>query len=344
MKFGGALLIASSLVILAGPPAANAADDSVAAFYSGKTVTLNIGFGVGGGYDIYGRLGARHLSRFLPGSPTVIVKNQPAAGSILLANQMYTSLPRDGTAIGIIGNSLGLEQMLGSGQDKFDFTKFNWIGRFDDLSLLLLAWKESGIATADDVVNKEFSIGVPGRGSTGEFSLNAIKRLLGAKYKIISGYQSGTETKLAMERREVDATASVQWSTVKVANRDWIEQNKINTLVLLGLDKISDLPNVPLAPELAKTSDQRRILELLMMPAQIGRAVMAPPDVPADRLAALRAAFDKMMSDPEFIADANKQHLTLSPLPASVLQDVTERIGKTEPALVEQAKTVTRNP
>jgi tripartite-type tricarboxylate transporter receptor subunit TctC len=321
-----------------------AAGESVEAFYKGKTISLHIGFGVGGGYDTYGRLAARHLGRHLPGSPAIVPKNQSAAGSILLANQLYNSLPKDGTAIGIIGNSLPLEQLLGSQQMMFDASRFNWIGRLDDLSLLLLAWRTSGIATADDVVDKEFTIAVPGRGSTGEFSLRAIQKLLGTKYKLISGYQSGQETKLAMERGEVDATASVQWSTVKVANRDWIEQKKINILVQLGLDKASDLQDIPLAPELAKTADQRRIIELLMLPAAIGRAIMAPPDLPADRLEALRQAFNDMIVDPEFVADVAKAKLTLNPLRAPVLQEVTGRIAKTAPELLEQARAVTRNP
>lgn len=321
-----------------------AADPNVEAFYKGKTINLYIGFGVGGGYDFYGRLVARHLGRHLPGSPVIVPRNQSAGGSILLANQLYNSLPKDGTAIGMIGNSLLLEQLLGSSQMMFDGSKFNWIGRLDDLSLLLLAWRTSGIATVDDVVNKEFAIAVPGKGSTGDFSLSAIKKIIGAKYKLISGYQSGQETKLAMERGEVDATASVQWSTVKVANRDWIEQNKVNLLVQLGLDKASDLQNVPLASELAKATDQKRIIELLMLPAAIGRAIMAPPDVPSDRLAALRQGFEDMLSDSEFIADATRSKLTLSPLRASALQEIIGRIGNTAPDLLEQARAVTRNP
>jgi tripartite-type tricarboxylate transporter receptor subunit TctC len=321
-----------------------AAEENVEAFYKGKTISLHIGFGVGGGYDSYGRLAARHLGRHLPGAPAIVPKNQSAAGSILLANQLYNSLPKDGTAIGIISNSLPLEQLLGSSQMLFDASKFNWIGRLDDLSLLLLAWRTSGIATADDVVNKEFTIAVPGKGSTGNFSLGAIRKLLGAKYKLISGYRSGQETKLAMERGEVDATASVQWSTVKVANRDWIEQGKINLLVQLGLDKAPDLPNVPLAPELAKTDEQRRIIELLMLPAAIGRAIVAPPDVPAARLAALRQAFDDMLADPDFIADAARANLPINSLRAAMLQDVSGRIGKIAPDLLEQARAVTRSP
>src|SRR5579862_1809105 len=236
------------------------AADSVEAFYEGKTITLNIGYGVGGGYDSYGRLAARYLGGHLPGNPSIVPKNQPAAGSLLLANELYATQPRDGTVLGIISNSLPLEQVLGSPQIMFDAAKFNWIGRFDDLSLLLITWFTSGVATTDDVLNKEFSIAVPGRGSTGEFSLAAIKKLLGTKYKLVSGYRSGQETKLGLERGEVDATASVQWSTVKVANGDWLEQKKINVVVQLGLDKISDLPQVPLAPDLAKTDEQRRVI------------------------------------------------------------------------------------
>jgi tripartite-type tricarboxylate transporter receptor subunit TctC len=262
----------------------------------------------------------------------------------MLANQLYNTLPRDGTALGVIGNSLPLDQVLGSQQIMFDSAKFNWIGRFDDLSLLLLAWKESGIASVEDVLNKEFSIAVPGRGSTGEFALGAIKRLLGARYNLISGYRSGQETKLAMERGEVDATASVQWSQVKATNRDWIEQKKINILVQLGLDRFSDLPNVLLAHELGRTEEQKRILELLMLPARIGRALVAPPDMPADHLAVIRNGFEAMLQDPEFKSDADKLNLTLNPLPASSLQDIVDRIGRMEPSLVEKARAATHDP
>lgn len=309
-------------------------------FYQNRTITLGIGYAAGGGYDLYGRLIAKHLPKFIPGSPSIIPQNVPAAGSLLLANQLYNSVPKDGTYLGIISNSLPLEQLLGLPQAKFDSRNFDWIGRLDDLTLILMVWHSSNVATLGDVLNKQFSIGVPGKGSTADSALSVIKLILNARYQLVTGYRSGLETKLAMERGEVDGTASVQWSTLREVNKDWIDKKQVRILVQLGLDKQPGLDDVPLAGALASDDRSRELIDLLMAPASIGRAVVAPPDVPAERVALLREAFQKMIDDPAFLEDAATQHLSLSPRSGADLQSIVGRLSSLPAARLAEAKTL----
>jgi tripartite-type tricarboxylate transporter receptor subunit TctC len=319
---------------------ATSAPSEPAAFYQNRTITLGIGYAAGGGYDLYGRLIAKHLPRFIPGSPNIVPQNVPAAGSLLLANQLYNSVPKDGTYLGIISNSLPLEQLLGLPQAKFDSRNFNWIGRLDDLTLILMVWHSSNVATLDDVLNKQFSIGVPGKGSTADSALSLIKLILNARYQLVTGYRSGLETKLAMERGEVDGTASVQWSTLREVNKEWIDKKQVRILVQLGLDKQPGLEDVPLAGALASDDRGRELIDLLMAPASIGRAVVAPPDVPAERVALLREAFQRMVDDLAFLNDAATQHLSLSPRSGSDLQTIVSRLSSLPAARLAEAKSL----
>lgn len=339
----GAAIVAAMMVggLKAGRAQAQSrapAQGEPANFFHNRTITLGIGYAAGGGYDLYGRLIAKHLPRFIPGSPNIVPQNVPAAGSLLLANQLYNTVPKDGSYLGIISNSLPLEQLLGLPQAKFDAKNFNWIGRLDDLTLILMTWHSSNVASLDDVLKKEFSIAVPGKGSTADSALSVIKLILNARYQLVTGYRSGLETKLAMERGEVDGTASVQWSTLREVNKDWIDNKKVRILAQLGLDKQPGLENVPLAGELANDERSRVLIDLLMAPASIGRAVVAPPDLPADRIATLRQAFQTMIADPAFLEDAAKQHLSLSPKSGSDLQAIVERLSTLPSPRLAEAK------
>ena len=339
----GVFLLAMSMVFgflpgRGGAQSAVSAHERAANFYHNRTITLGIGYAAGGGYDLYGRLIAKHLPRFIPGAPNIVPQNVPAAGSLLLANQLYNTVPKDGSYLGMISNSLPLEQLLGLPQAKFDSKNFNWIGRLDDLTLILIAWHSSDIAKLDDVLKKEFSIAVPGKGSTADSALSVIKLILNARYKLVTGYRSGLETKLAMERGEVDGTASVQWSTLREVNKDWIDNQQVRILVQLGLDKQVGLENVPLASELAYDERSRILIDLLMAPASIGRALVAPPDLPAERVVVLREAFQKMIVDPAFTDDAARQHLSLSPKSGADLQSIVEKLSTLPASWLGEAK------
>ena len=330
-------LFFGALIFLALSVAAQAAD-SPPPFFKGKTVRLYIGTDAGGGHDLYPRLAACHMAKYLAGNPTMVPVNAPGAGSLTLANKLYLTLPKDGTALGTIGNTLYLDQLFGVPGIEFDASKFGWIGRFNDLPLLLISWHTTDIKTTEDVLTKPFTIGITGVGSSAYFSLGTVKRLLGAQYKFILGYGNGPATKLAMERGEVDATASAMWSTLWAQNRDWIEQKKINMLVQFAIRRDPHLPDVPMVADLAKNDDQREILELLMMPAEVGRNFLGPPDLPPGRLAELRDAFDRMVVDPEFLADAEQQKAELNVMSGQDLQNLLTRIRQMPPALIERAK------
>jgi tripartite-type tricarboxylate transporter receptor subunit TctC len=268
----------------------------------------------------------------------VVVQNVPGGGSLLLANQLFNTLPKDGSHIGIISNSLPLEEAFGLPQAKFAANKFNWIGRLDDLTLILIAWHTSKVTSAADVFKSNFSIGVPGKGSTADSALSVIKLILRAQYQLITGYRSGLETKMAMERGEVDATASVQWSTLREVNKDWIDNGKVRILLQLGLEKQPGLEHVPLVAEFAPDQRSRELINLLMAPAGIGRAIVAPPDIPSARLIALRNAFDRMISDPEFLKEAKKQHLSINGRSGASLQQIVEGIAAIPRSRLDEAK------
>ena len=328
--------LAGVIMLFCAPATAIAADSPP--FFQGKVVRLYIGTEAGGGHDLYPRIAARHMGKYLDGAPTFVPVNSPGAGSLTLANRLYRTLPKDGTALGTIGNTLYLDQLFGVPGIEFDASKFNWIGRFNDLPLLLISWHTSNIVTTEDVLTKPFTIGMTGVGSSAYFSLGTVKRLLGAQYKFIMGYGNGPATKLAMERGEVDATASAMWSTLDAQNPDWLEQKKINMLLQFAIRKDPHIPTVPMVADLAKNEDQREILELLMTPAEIGRNFLGPPDMPPTRVAELRSAFDRMMNDTEFLADAKQQKAELNPMSGQELQDLLTQIRKMPPALIERAK------
>lgn len=327
-----------ALVLALGALLFTVASATAKTSFEGKTVTIYIGYGPGGGFDIYARFLARHLPQHLVGSPTVVPKNSPGAGSILLANQVASSLPKDGTAIAVLGNSLYLDQLLGAPNIKFDASKFTWIGRLAGLPLLLVSWETSDVKTAQDMFRRELVIGVPGSGSYGYQLLNAVKQVMGANFKLISGYTSGQETRLAMERGEVEATASIQWTLMREQQKDWLETKKVNLLTQLGLKSYPDLTQVPLIADLAKNDEDRQTISVFLAPAEIGRSFVAPPDVPREIVQTLRTAFMAVANDPQVIAEAAKLELELSVMDGSELQAIVDQISMIPPAVLERAK------
>ncbi len=316
------------------------AQDNAKEFYKGKTINFYIGWAAGSGYDSYSRLAARHLGNYIPGAPNIIPLNQPGGGSISLANRLYNGLPKDGTAIGMVGNSLYLQQFLGEPNIQFDAAKFTWIGRQADLPLLLMSWHNSPAMEPSDVFTKSYNIGVPGAGSSANLTLSFIKELVGAKYSIILGYQNGNETRLAMERGEVDATASIDWSIFQQANADLLRDKKVNLLAVLGLNRLPEIPDVPLLSELGKNEDDRKLIDVFMLPADVGRAIIAPPGLPADRTKILRDAFDGMSKDEKYFAEAKKQSMMVNALSGGELQRLMEQVQDISPALAEKARSL----
>jgi len=330
----GALL--SVVLFLAAEQAAHA--QSVAEFYRGRTVTLTVGYSTGGGYDTYARILARHMGKHVPGNPTIVVQNAPGAGSMRAANTIYNVAPKDGSAFGMFGRGIALEPLIGTSPAQFEATRFTWLGSGTEEVSVVVIRAEAGIRTWADMLSKPFTVGGEGTGSDPDVYALMLKNVFGAKLKLVSGYPGTTEMALAVERGEVDGRASWSWSSLKSLKPDWIAQKKIVMPVQLNLAKSPDLPDVPLIGEFATTERQRQILKLVVSRQTMGRPFMAPPGLPPDRAAALRAAFDATMQDPEFLAEAKARGQEVNPVSGAAIDKLLAELYATPKDVVEETK------
>jgi tripartite-type tricarboxylate transporter receptor subunit TctC len=307
--------------------AALAAGDDVADFYRGKRINFVIGYGTGGGYDIYARLFARFVGEHIPGNPTVVPQNMPGAGSRRAANWLYTVAPKDGTAIACLGQATPTDQALGQPGIAFDARKFNWIGNLVVVNNIMFVSAASGAATMDDAKKKTLSIGATGASSPSVLYPQVSNNLLGTRFKIVPGYSGGGDINLAVERHELDGRGSDSWASMKSTHADWLRDGKINILFQVGPRREPDLPGVPLWSELGESADQRQILEILSGDVAVGRPILTAPGVPADRVRALRKAFDETLVDPQFIEAAKQANIYINPMGGEELQAMIDRIA-----------------
>jgi tripartite-type tricarboxylate transporter receptor subunit TctC len=301
---------------------------SPADFYKGKTVEIYIGYSVGGAYDVYARLLARHMGKHLPGRPTVVNKNMEGAGSLRLANWLYNVAPKDGTVFGIIGRGIPFDPLLG-GSGQFDATKFSWIGSANDEVSICAAWHATPVNTFEDLLTRDMIVGGTASGADTDQFPKIVNGVLGAKMRVISGYPGGNEITLAMERGEVQGRCGWSWSSVKATHPTWVQDKKIKILMQLSLAKHPDLPDVPLIMDLAKNDEQRQILKLVFARQVMGRPFLGPPGIPDDRLTALRKAFMDTMKDPEFLAEAEKGKLEITPVSGEDIQKLVTEVYAT---------------
>jgi tripartite-type tricarboxylate transporter receptor subunit TctC len=306
-------------------------------FYKGKTVELYIGYSAGGGYDVYARLLARYIGKHIPGNPTVVPKNMTGAGSLLLANWLYNVGPKDGTVFGAIGRGTAFDPIFGLKGSQYEATKFNWIGSMNNEVSVCVSWYDSGIQTVEDLEHKELVVGGTGKSADTDQFPRLMNGVLGTKMRVISGYPGGNDVGLAMERGEVKGRCGWSWSSVKSTHQKWLDEKKINILVQLALSKHPDLPNVPLVVDLAKNDEQRQILRLFFARQVMGRPFLAPPGVPADRVAALRKAFMDALTDKDLVADAEKAKLEVNPVSGEEVQKLVEESYATPKAVSEKA-------
>jgi tripartite-type tricarboxylate transporter receptor subunit TctC len=312
--------------------AQNAAD-----FYKGKNVELYVGYSVGGAYDLYARVLARHLGSHIPGNPTVLVKNMEGAGSLRLANWLYRVAPKDGSVFGIIGRGTGFDPLLGQQAAQFDGNKFTWIGSANHEVSVCVAFAGRGITTFDDLRTKEMTVGGTGASADTDQFPKVVNGVLGTKMKLVSGYPGGNDVVLAMERGELQGRCGWSWSSVKATHGSWIAENKLNVLVQLSLHKHPDLPDVPLIVDLAKSDEDRQILQLIFARQVMGRPFLAPPGIPAERVDVLRKAFMATMTDPTFMADAERSQLEVNPVSGEDLQNLVADIYRTPPEVAKKA-------
>jgi len=286
-------------------------------FYRGKTVSLLIGYSVGGGYDAYGRLVARHFGKHLPGNPNVVPQNMSGAGSLKAANYLYSVAPKDGSVIGTFSRSQGIAPLVDKAE--FDSTKFTWLGSVTDEVSLCVTRHDAPVKTFSELLVTPATFGGEGAGSDPNIFALLYRNVFGAKIKIVTGYPGTNEIQLATERGEVDGLCGLSWSTLKGRYPHWLKDKKANILVQAGIKKQLELPDVPSASELAKQADQRQILQLMLIGQAMARPFAAPPGIPADRKAALIAAFERTTKDPDFLAEAEKLNFEVNPVSADKL-------------------------
>ncbi|MFM1817132.1 MAG: hypothetical protein RLZ98_3827 [Pseudomonadota bacterium] len=329
-----ALLMASAA--LAG--GAQAAEE----FFKGKNINVIIGYSAGGTYDTTSRLLTRYMPKHIPGNPTMIPQNMPGSGSIKAILYLYNVAPKDGTAMGMISRGYSIDPIFYPDKAKYDPKKFNPIGSSSTEVSVGVVWHTKPFKTIQDTMDRTLVLGATGTtDDTGRFPM-ILKKLTGAKIKLVQGYPGGNNITQAMEAGEVDGRFGWSWGSVKSRSRQWLEQKKITILIQMALKKASDLPDVPNIMDFAKSDLDRKALELMFSPQAAAWPLIAPPGVPQDRLTALRRAFDKTMQDPTFVAEAKKLRIDVEPVTGEEMVKLVERTGNFDRKVIEHALHLTK--
>jgi predicted outer membrane repeat protein len=314
------VVIAAVLAVLPSLARGQSAED----FFKTASLSMYVGSGGGGGYDAIARLVARHMSRYLPGNPNFVIKNMPTAAGVASANFIYNSAPRDGSAILAAQNASLMLPLYNSPVAHYDPRKLEWIGSTDKQQAICVTWVTSPIKTLEDATKRDVPVAATGVSAGPGVYPKILNALFATKFKVISGYDTGS-MRLAVEKGEVEGICGLAWQTYKAISFDWIENRKLNVLVQLGLEKNAELRDVPLAVDLLKDPDDRKVLELIVLPQEFGRPFVAPPGVPADRMAVYRKAFQAVLKDEQFRAESAKQRLSVEPLDDKQIQALLER-------------------
>jgi tripartite-type tricarboxylate transporter receptor subunit TctC len=315
--------------------------DPVEEFYRNRSISLVIGYSVGGGYDLYARTLARHMGKHIPGQPKLVPQNMEGAGGLRAANFLYGVAPKDGTTLGTFARGLATEPLLGNA--KYDGTRFTWLGSITNDISLCASWYTSPVKTWSDLLSKPLTLGGSAVGADTDVFALVLRNVFGAKINLVSGYPGGNEINLAMERAEVEGRCGWSWSSIKNQKAAWLQEKKINLLVQFALEKVADLPDVPLVVDLANTIEQRQILRLILARQVMARPFLAPPDVPEDRKQALRRAFDATMKDADFLAEAAKADLEVNPIDGVKIDELLADLYQTPTDIVAKARRATEN-
>lgn len=299
--------------------------DVAAQVFARKTITIYIANTAGGSYDIYGRLISRHLGKHLPGKPAVVASNKPGGGGIVCANFLYEVAPKDGTALGVLVETVALEQALQEPAVKYDATKFNWIGRVASSVNIHFQWHTSKVQSIADSQRIESTVAGTGPGNLAEIVPRVLNATIGTKFKIVSGYPASNEGMMAMERGEVEGAAG-SWAGIKVGKQQWLRDKQIKIILQDLPERNAELPDVPALGELGTTPEQKGVLGLYAGNGVIGRSLAAPPGVPAETVKVLREGFAAMVKDPEFTGEIAKMKIDLYPATGEELQASTTKI------------------
>ena len=331
---GGWTIAAAAIAISLG---ASAGAQAPEAFFKGRQITFLIGAGAGGGYDAYYRTFARHVVHHIPGEPTIVPKNMPAASGLAAANTLYTAAERDGATIGAFPNNIPMDPLFGNPGARYDPRKLNWLGSIGKLENVCATWITSPVKTIAQAREREVVVAAAAATSNSAIMPKVLNALLGTRFKPIMGYDPGSGMTLALESGETEGVCGLSWSTIKAARPHWIKDNKLNVIVQLGLAKLPELPDVPAALDLVTDPVKKQVLGLILLRQELGRPVAAPPGVPADRLEILRSAFDATMTDPQFLAEAAKLELEIEPLSAPEIDKLLADAFATPKPIVQEA-------
>ena len=328
-----ALAVSVALACTAGSAAAQSPEQ----FYKGRTLDLVIGYPPGGSNDVYARAVSRHFGKNLPGSPTIVPRNMPGGGSLLAANHMYSIAPKDGSTIALISPTAALDEKLGNTAVRFEAGKFVWLGRISSSVNQLMVWHTQPVTSWKDALTKEIKLAATGAGSTVSVYPTVLNNVLKTRFKLVMGYKGSGEAMLAMERGETDGH-STSWEALKGQHPGWLRDKTVNILVQFALSRHPEMPDVPTALEIADTDEQRAILRAVLAATAVGKPLLTSPGVPADRVEVLRQAFDRMVADPEFIAEFVRQGLDVEPMSGAALQKLVEEVANIQPALLDKVK------
>ena len=317
--------------VLALPSPAAAQD-----FYTGKTVTIFSGHNPGSLYDTNARFVARHLARFIPGNPSVIVRNMPGAGTLTASNHVANLAPKDGTALALVARGVAIEPLLGGQGVRFEPLKLHWIGSTSQEVSVIAVRADTGVKTLDDARKRELVVAASGADAV--IFPNTLNQLLGTKFRVITGYRSGAEMVLAVERKEVDGRGSWSWSSFRSDGVPMVKRGELVMLVQMGTSKVPEIAQVPLVMDLAKDDEQRQILEVLLAAQVMAWPMFAPAEAPAERVGLLRRAYLAMLKDPEAVADARKTGIEIEPVPGTAINGMLARVYATPPAVIALAR------
>jgi tripartite-type tricarboxylate transporter receptor subunit TctC len=342
MRTGGPDAVIWSALIamllgLSGPAVAQKVD------FTNQKITLVIATPPGGGYDLYGRLAGRFLGQYLPGNPTIVPQNMPGAGSLIAANWLYNVAPRDGTAIGIVPSATAFENLLGNASARFDARKFNWLVSLNDYTAVAAVWHTAPFQSARDLLSRELVVGASGAASDVAVWPLLLNALIGSRTKVVRGYPGTAAITLAMERGEVAGVIGDDWASIKANKADWLREGKIRILLQLTGEPHPDLPDVPLARELATSEANARVLDLFVEREHYGRPFLAPPGTPPAIVAAYRDAFAKLIADPDFIRETEAARLIIKPASGEEMAALVERMYANPRPIIEQATALLRS-
>lgn len=330
------ILSVATIVVACGSPVAAGAQ-SVEGFYKGRLVDMIVGSDAATEYTRDARMVAQYLTRHTPGNPTIVVKNMPGASSIKAANYLYEIAAKDGSVVGVFNKAIPMAEATNLQGVRYKSAEFGWLGSMNRTNSLVVTWKTSDVQTLDDARQREVTIGAQGLSGTMAAYPFLLNRSQGTLFKVIAGYQGSAAVNLAMERGEVAGRGTYSWDFFKSDHQDWKTNKKMHFLVQIGMEKEPDLPDVPLLIDLAKDEVQRAVYELISADSVIARPFLTTPAVPADRLAALRQAFDKTMVDPDFLRDAARSHSNVAPVSGTAVATLVKRMIDTPPRIVDTA-------